>query len=161
MFFKISVLKNFTIFAGKHLCWSYFLIKLQAWRSAILLKRLQHRCFLVNIVTFLEHLFWRTSANGCLCTSNHKVSNKYWASFLNQKHDGGWWRFVDLVRLYSLLLVETIPTRFYCLTCRKIEVKLKNRSSDVMILIGLDRLPSKGFSNHFVISLFLCSKLSL
>ena len=39
-------------------------------------------------------------------------------------------RFVDLVRLYSLLvisgnIVETIPTRFYCLTCRKIEVKLK------------------------------------
>ena len=39
-------------------------------------------------------------------------------------------RFVDLIRLYSLLvtsgnIVETIPTCFYCLTCRKIEVKLK------------------------------------
>ena len=39
MFFKIGVLKNFAIFPGKHLCQSYFLIKLQAWRSAILLKR--------------------------------------------------------------------------------------------------------------------------
>ena len=39
MFFKIGVLNNFAIFAGKHLCWSYFLIKLQARRSAILLKR--------------------------------------------------------------------------------------------------------------------------
>ena len=29
MFFKIGVLKNFTIFTGKHLCWSLFLIKLQ------------------------------------------------------------------------------------------------------------------------------------
>ena len=28
MFFKISVLKNFAIFAVKHLCWRYFLIKL-------------------------------------------------------------------------------------------------------------------------------------
>ena len=30
MFFKIGVLKNYAIFTGKHLCWSYFLIKLQA-----------------------------------------------------------------------------------------------------------------------------------
>ena len=30
MFFKIVVLKNFAIFVGKHLCWNYFLIKLQA-----------------------------------------------------------------------------------------------------------------------------------
>ena len=27
MFFKIPVLKNFAIFPGKHLCWSFFLIK--------------------------------------------------------------------------------------------------------------------------------------
>ena len=27
---KISVRKNFAIFTGKHLCWSLFLIKLQA-----------------------------------------------------------------------------------------------------------------------------------
>ena len=42
MFFKIGVFKFFfffTIFAGKHLCQSYFLITLQAWRPAILLKR--------------------------------------------------------------------------------------------------------------------------
>ena len=31
MFFKIGVLKNFANFAGKHLCWSLFLIKLQAY----------------------------------------------------------------------------------------------------------------------------------
>ena len=30
MFFKIDVLKNFANFTGKHLCWSLFLIKLQA-----------------------------------------------------------------------------------------------------------------------------------
>ena len=39
MFFKISVLKNIVIFTKKYLCWSLFLIKLQAWRSATLLKR--------------------------------------------------------------------------------------------------------------------------
>ena len=30
MFFKIGVLKNFANFTRKHLCWSFFLIKLQA-----------------------------------------------------------------------------------------------------------------------------------
>ena len=30
MFFKIGVLKSFAIFRGKQLCWSLFLIKLQA-----------------------------------------------------------------------------------------------------------------------------------
>ena len=28
------------------------------------------------------------SANGCFCTSNHKVSNKIWASLLNQNMTG-------------------------------------------------------------------------
>ena len=32
MLFKIGILKNFAIFTGKHLCWSFFLIKLQAFR---------------------------------------------------------------------------------------------------------------------------------
>ena len=39
MFFKIGVLKNFVIFTGKRLCWSFFLTKLQALRPATLLKR--------------------------------------------------------------------------------------------------------------------------
>ena len=57
-FFKIGTLKDFTIFTRKPLCWSLILIK-----PATLLKRLQHRCFLVNIVKFLrkiflEHLRW-------------------------------------------------------------------------------------------------------
>ena len=42
-FFKIGVLKNFAIFTGKHLCWSLFLMKMQAFR-----------CFLVNIAIFLR-----------------------------------------------------------------------------------------------------------
>ena len=41
-----GVPKNFAKFIGKHLCWSCFLIKLQAW-----------------------HLFLRTSANDCFCTA--------------------------------------------------------------------------------------------
>ena len=36
---KNTVLKNFAILTGKHLCWSLFLTRLQAWKSATLLKR--------------------------------------------------------------------------------------------------------------------------
>ena len=39
VFFKKVVLKNFANFTGKRLRWSLFLIKLQAPRSATLLKR--------------------------------------------------------------------------------------------------------------------------
>ena len=53
------------ILKGKHLCWSLFLIKLQAWRSAVLFKkRLHYCCFPANIIKFLrtafcmEHLRW-------------------------------------------------------------------------------------------------------
>ena len=38
MFFKINVLKNFAMFIGKHLCWSLFWTKLQAFEPAALLK---------------------------------------------------------------------------------------------------------------------------
>ena len=39
MFFKIDDLKHFAIISENHLCWSPFLIKLQAFRPATLLKR--------------------------------------------------------------------------------------------------------------------------
>ena len=39
MFYKNAVPNNFAIFNGKHLCWSLFLIKLQAFRHATLLKK--------------------------------------------------------------------------------------------------------------------------
>ena len=39
VFYNKVVHKNFAIFAGKHLCWSLFLIKLQAFRPATSLKR--------------------------------------------------------------------------------------------------------------------------
>ena len=38
-FIKINASKNFAIFTGKHLCWSLFLIKLQAFRPTTLLKK--------------------------------------------------------------------------------------------------------------------------
>ena len=60
MFFKIGVFKNVSIFSKKHLCSSLFLIKLQAGRSAFLLKKtLRHRCFHVNIAKFFRTVFFQ------------------------------------------------------------------------------------------------------
>ena len=47
-----GVLKNFVIFTGKHLCWSLFLIKLQACK--FIEKRFQHRCFSFHVKKFLR-----------------------------------------------------------------------------------------------------------
>ena len=43
VFYKKTVLKNFAIFTGKNLCW-----------SLLTCKRLQRRCFLVNIVKYFR-----------------------------------------------------------------------------------------------------------
>ena len=52
---KKAVLQNFAIFTGKNLCWSLFLIKLQAFSATTLLKtRLQLKCFPANITKFLR-----------------------------------------------------------------------------------------------------------
>ena len=66
MFFKVGVHKNVANFTEKHLCWSLFVIKLQAFRPGcnLIKKRLQHRCFSVKFGKFLrtsiftEHLRW-------------------------------------------------------------------------------------------------------
>ena len=59
MFFKISFLKNFTIFTWKNQCSSLFLVKLQARRPASLLRRYFDRgVFLWILQKFEEYLFY-------------------------------------------------------------------------------------------------------
>ena len=59
--FKISVLKNFATFTGKHHCWSLFLIKLKAFRLSglqLCYKRLQHSFYLVKFAKVLRTSFF-------------------------------------------------------------------------------------------------------
>ena len=72
MLFRKGALKNFTKFTGKYLYWSLFLLKLQVWRLATLLKKENpthaFSCeFSVSFKRsfFTEHLddcFWRCHA---------------------------------------------------------------------------------------------------
>ena len=63
VFRKKDVLRNFTIFIGKHLCQSFFFNKVEGLRP-LLKKRLWHSCFPVNLVKFprtpffIEPLWW-------------------------------------------------------------------------------------------------------
>ena len=59
---KKVVLKNFAIFTGKHLCWSFFLIN-------CIKKRFQYKYFPGSIVKLLRTLLWRASANDCFYRS--------------------------------------------------------------------------------------------
>ena len=55
MFYQKAVLQYFAIFTGNHLCWSIFLIKLQALNACYFIKkRLLHKCFPVNTANFLK-----------------------------------------------------------------------------------------------------------
>ena len=61
MLFKIGILKNFVNFTGKHLCLTFFVIKLQAVTPATLLKTDSNTgIFLWYLRTFKEHIFYRT-----------------------------------------------------------------------------------------------------
>ena len=82
-FIKKVVLKKFAIFTGKYLCRSIFFNKVAGlWACNFIKKRLQHRCFPVNIVKFLRAPILRTAVSGIRATSNEtrhclfKINNK-------------------------------------------------------------------------------------
>ena len=54
VFSKKRCSEKFHKFYRKHLCWSLFLKKLQAFRAATLLKRLQYSCFSVKFAKLLR-----------------------------------------------------------------------------------------------------------
>ena len=65
MFYKKAVLKNFAVFAEKHLYWSVFFNKIRGLRPINLLKkRLQHRCFPVNIAKLLRTAILKNVCEG-------------------------------------------------------------------------------------------------
>ena len=98
MFFKTGVLRNFPIFTGKHLCWSLFLIKLQALQTATLLKRdFNTSVFLWILRNFCEQLFYRAP-------TVESVDLLFLA-----KNNVGWFllkRFVYLVRVGYLPIIS-------------------------------------------------------
>ena len=83
MFFNIVLLKNFAIFTGKQLCWSLFLIKLQAFRLATLLKRDSNTgVFLCILRSFIYVEKYLQTAAPDYCLKRHvKIVEKYRVKF--------------------------------------------------------------------------------
>ena len=73
VFCKKDVLKNFSKFAGKHLCQSIFLNKAASLRPATLLKRDSGRCFLVKHAKFLRTPFLQNTPGGCFFICDGKL----------------------------------------------------------------------------------------
>ena len=75
-----AVLKNFAIFTGKHLCWSLCFNKVVYLQTCnFIKKRLQHRCFPVNIAKFLRNPILKNICEQLLL----KVTEKFTSNFLN------------------------------------------------------------------------------
>ena len=69
------VLRNSTIFTGKHLCQSLFFNNVASLRPVTLLKRrLWHRCFPVNFVKFLRTPFLQNTSRRLLLHEPSKFS---------------------------------------------------------------------------------------
>ena len=67
MFFEIGVLKNLRSFTEKHMCWSLFLIKLQASCFPVKFRKFLRRPFVT------EHLRWLLLEEVCEGTSFVKI----------------------------------------------------------------------------------------
>ena len=119
MYFRIAVdvLKNFTMFTGKYLCWSIFLINIQAWRPGTSLKRdFNIGVFQWNLQNFLDQLFLPNASGGC-----------FWKYLMNSLfialEDDEWWHFVvrtgspALVSFYCVCFVSFSFSLFFLLFC--------------------------------------------
>ena len=88
MLFKIGVLKNFTIFTGKHLVWSHVLVNF--------IERHQHRCFPVNIAEFLriaiftEHLCWPLECSAITSKRGQVASGVFLRCFFRKIYLNSW-----------------------------------------------------------------------
>ena len=69
VFWQKGILKNFAKFTGKHLYGSLFFDKVTACNCNFIKKGDSINLFSCEFYEiFKEHLFYRTSANGCFCT---------------------------------------------------------------------------------------------
>ena len=110
MFFKIVVLENSAIFTGKHLCWSLFVIKLQAWRPATLLALYQ--------ADFFELLkgrraFWLRQKNYkcCLLRSNHlKLDTTHFLDFIKNFNIS---HVIKMMTSAKILITSSFSNKFF------------------------------------------------
>ena len=103
---------NSSNFTGKHLCWSLFLIKLQACLKAcnFIKTTLQLKCFPVKFAKFLRTPFLQITSGGWICIFHS------WNNF-----EYGFWRKIqDLCSSVCLSPIEIFTDSVTCRTFSKI-----------------------------------------
>ena len=143
MFFKIGVFRNFPIFTRKHLCLSFFLIKLQTSQPPTLPKTdFNTGVFLWILRNFYEKLFDRKPPVASVDLLFLIKSN------------------VALFLLKRVDLVETIPTRLYRFTCRNQKfVRSKPLQQRLFVLI-LGFWQYRQVFVHYLMSILMICKLT-
>ena len=118
-------LKFFANFTGKHLCWSLFFTKLQAFRPATLLKKTPTQVFSCEICDILKNTCFEEHRNDCFCvltTSSYidfyRATSKTWIRTLDpeprpwktwtQKNMGNsWiWKIIRRPHINNLLTLK-------------------------------------------------------
>ena len=82
---QISYFKTFAIFNGKHLCWSLFSKVAVLKTCNFIKKRLQHRCFPVNIVKVLGIPYFRTPPVAASVGMSKLVLKNTWINSIKRK----------------------------------------------------------------------------
>ena len=94
-----AVLQNrcFAIFTGKHLCWSLYLIKLQAIRTATLLKRDSSKVFSCEIFKTFENTFFTEHVRWDMFCKTVSVSFAlfFWYVFKTRSRTVSWKQMIN------------------------------------------------------------------
>ena len=85
VFCKKGALGNFTKFAGKHLCQSFFFNKVTGLRPATLRKkRLWHKCFICEFCEILKNTYYfRTPLMAASEISYENIDRVLWCFFIS------------------------------------------------------------------------------
>ena len=78
---KISIIRNFAKFTGKHLCQTLIFNKATAWPATLLKKRLWYRCFPVSFTKSKNTFFYRIPPDDCFWNKLTSISRGICLSF--------------------------------------------------------------------------------
>ena len=108
--FEKAVLKNFSIFTGKHLCWSIFLIKLRPFRLCTFIEiALRLGCFPLNLLHIIQILFPKNTCGGLLLYFSQKLPSFHLLAFRCLKSVQIWSFFWSVFSLTILTLRPQMP----------------------------------------------------
>ena len=100
-FFKIGILRNVAKFTVKHMCWSLFFMKLQAWRTATLKKETPTQVFSCKIREISKNTYFYRTPPVAASDTTHATHAIYHT------------RRINVIRKYSGLTTAELHHRYF------------------------------------------------